>query len=567
MKQYILLACGLLAMPMAAQNMVDAVRISSKDVAGTARYRAMGGAFGALGGDLSSMNDNPAGMGIFRGTSEFSLTPSLTINRTKTEGSMTGKEHKADGSFSNLGFVASFRTPNASSLVNFNIGMSINHSEGINRRYASTLNTVHNSFAEYLANRANNSLLAVGRYGNPGYMGTDDGIDDNRFPISALLGYKTFAIDDNVVSKPNENDPSTWIYEGVNANFNNAVGLQQLFVREETRMDEYNINMSANWGDFLYAGLTLNIADFNSIIQSEYAEDYGDGVYHNYFNDLETKGTGVGIKAGLLVKPTDAWRIGVAVHTPTWLHLTDYYNADMYTDLGYDESIDRYRYLNDTYDYKYRLNTPWEYQISSAFVFGQHGLVSVEYDMTDYSSLKYRRNKDSFGWGAGDEFSDINDAMQNDYLALQHTFKVGAEYRLTKVMSLRAGYVYKSSPYQDCVFDNVSRGWNNGNFGDDNTLLFDSGTKPNYALLDNQQIISGGIGWRWTNWYIDLSFQNRIAREKIAAFPTTDAISFVDYDNHTVEMSDDPSYGAVKGNLINMRYNNLHFDLTVGMRF
>ena len=42
-----------------------AILFSQDDKNGTARFTAMSGAFGALGGDISSMNVNPAGLSVF----------------------------------------------------------------------------------------------------------------------------------------------------------------------------------------------------------------------------------------------------------------------------------------------------------------------------------------------------------------------------------------------------------------------------------------------------------------------------------------------------------------------
>ena len=66
MKKYIfLLALGLTAGAAQSQEIADAMLYSQENLNGTARFRAMSGAFGALGGDLSSINVNPAGSAIF----------------------------------------------------------------------------------------------------------------------------------------------------------------------------------------------------------------------------------------------------------------------------------------------------------------------------------------------------------------------------------------------------------------------------------------------------------------------------------------------------------------------
>ena len=59
-----------------AQNVDDALRYSQVFYNGTARFMSMGGAFTALGADLSAIRLNPAGTGVFR-SSEASLTPQL----------------------------------------------------------------------------------------------------------------------------------------------------------------------------------------------------------------------------------------------------------------------------------------------------------------------------------------------------------------------------------------------------------------------------------------------------------------------------------------------------------
>ncbi|MCT9925374.1 hypothetical protein N7272_14545, partial [Enterococcus faecalis] len=56
-----------------AQGEADAIRYSRTELGGSARFRSMAGAFGALGGDFSAIGQNPAGLGIFR-SSEVSAT-------------------------------------------------------------------------------------------------------------------------------------------------------------------------------------------------------------------------------------------------------------------------------------------------------------------------------------------------------------------------------------------------------------------------------------------------------------------------------------------------------------
>ncbi|MEZ4968941.1 MAG: hypothetical protein R2814_04630 [Flavobacteriaceae bacterium] len=58
-----------------AQNINDVLRLGGEGSYGTARFQGLNGAFGALGGDLSSLNTNPAGSAVFN-NSLLSLTGS-----------------------------------------------------------------------------------------------------------------------------------------------------------------------------------------------------------------------------------------------------------------------------------------------------------------------------------------------------------------------------------------------------------------------------------------------------------------------------------------------------------
>src|SRR3954464_6236991 len=59
-----------------AQNDVDAIRYARTGVGGSSRFMAMGGAFGALGADVSVASTNPAGLGFFR-SGEITYTGGL----------------------------------------------------------------------------------------------------------------------------------------------------------------------------------------------------------------------------------------------------------------------------------------------------------------------------------------------------------------------------------------------------------------------------------------------------------------------------------------------------------
>ena len=90
-----LLLIGLSLTNVKAQQIPDALRYAQDDITGSARYRAMSGAFGALGGDLSALNVNPAGSAIF--LNNFASV-SLSNYNQNNKSNYFGTQTKADDS-------------------------------------------------------------------------------------------------------------------------------------------------------------------------------------------------------------------------------------------------------------------------------------------------------------------------------------------------------------------------------------------------------------------------------------------------------------------------------------
>jgi hypothetical protein len=542
-------ACALGCVQLSAQNLVDATRFSSTNINGTARYNSMAGAFGAVGGDASSMISNPAGTAIFRSTSEVSLTTNFATARTETGGDVPGKLKKRDFSIGNLSYILSVPTDQCEHLVNFTIGLGFNHSEGVNRRYVAGWNgqTPGSSFGGYLSNLTNRALIGAGKFDEPGYLATTAGWNNSSMPLMGLMGYGCYAVDDVT----NAAGQTTGGVEG----FDSQVGCNSysdLYVREENRTDEYNINIAGNWEDFIYAGVTLSIVDFNSIINSSFSEYYGnvDNSYTYYDNDLETKGTGVNLKFGAIIKPVDAWRLGVAVHTPTWYDMKDIYNGWMATDAegdGYKPG--QYVSAGDpAYEYNYHFSSPWKYQFSTAYVFGNRGLISFEYDMDDYRSMRYSSSDDYY-----EDFS-IQKQLIKDYMQEMHTFRIGGELRATKTFSVRAGYAHSTSPYKDEIFNQQYA------YYDDPDYIYSSSTKPNYTLQGEADYVCGGFGWRGKTCYLNFSCVHKYQRDKVAAFPMAEDVTLTDQYG-------DIDVPGVENRPVSLKTKTLNFDLSLGFRF
>lgn len=99
---------------------------SSSINTGSTKYNAMAGAMGALGGDVSTLNTNPAGLGVFI-TSDVNLT--LNIDNNKNQSTIAGgqKDYSTSNTnFGQVGGVLSFPIDN-SDWKFVNIGLNYSH--------------------------------------------------------------------------------------------------------------------------------------------------------------------------------------------------------------------------------------------------------------------------------------------------------------------------------------------------------------------------------------------------------------------------------------------------------
>ena len=137
MKKNIMAVCALMfGIAASAQDAYDVSRVLGNNLNGTARFVGMGGAMSALGGDISVMGTNPAGIGIYR-RNDFSV--SVGFNNTATESNFNGngmKEDRTKASFDQIGFVYSHKIGNETSLRYVNFGFNYHKSKNFNRIFS-----------------------------------------------------------------------------------------------------------------------------------------------------------------------------------------------------------------------------------------------------------------------------------------------------------------------------------------------------------------------------------------------------------------------------------------------
>ena len=331
------------------QSAVDAYTITPTQLRGTARFVGMGGAFTSLGGDLSSMNQNPAGLGMYR-SSDIGLTFDISARNVQaTTQSDVQKENQTKVIFDNIGYVGTFNLKGA--LKSLSVGVSYSRVASFDRVMSGYQNPSPGSLSNYVASftqGVNSSTLLSGDNYNPYFDSSEDWL--------SILSYNAAII---------SNTTSNEDYAGLHQS--GTVGDALFSTREWGGLDEYSINVAGNVNDIVYWGAGLNITDLSYNSSNYYSESLENAYIYNKNTDAMTtgnagfdlqnvrsiSGTGVNLKFGAIVRVADFLRIGAAVHTPTWMSLRHQGYGDMqgrYTPNGantpqtYDDSTPNYDY-------------------------------------------------------------------------------------------------------------------------------------------------------------------------------------------------------------------------------
>lgn len=497
-----------------AQNAMDAYRYSKNDLTGTARSVSMGGAFGALGGDVSGIAINPAGIGVYR-NSEVVTTLNFQNSRIETETLNGGKidESKFNFGFDNLAFVTVFPL-NSDVAPTLNVGFSYNRLKSFDRKYRMGAGGVA-SLTNYMADRATangkpaSSINLIGASENQMWD-----IWNNQDWLT-VLGYNSFLINE-----------SSGVYGSAMKDLPVA---NNLYAREKGSVSSYDFNIGTTFSDVLSLGLTLSMTDINYRLYSTYTEEFADGGANSGYdmeNTLRTDGTGWQVKAGVIVKPIQELRIGVAYHSPTWYDMTDRFYTDIYHDLKDLQGVASIRPgypMNSTdprdfevlaydgedaavMDYQYR--TPDKWTFSLAGVIGTKAIISADYELTNYGNMKlYDRDGRNFN-------ADPNSYIKK-FFRTASTVRVGAEYRFSDKFSGRVGYAWMQSPIKTEMKTS------------DQEITTDGRAITQYALDGDAHYITYGLGYKITpQFYTDIAFVMKSQKDDFYAFDFSDKTTF-----------------------------------------
>lgn len=484
----LLLFVGILPLGI-SQNETDAFRYSQTGITGSARSLGMGGAYSAVGADLASASINPAGLAVYR-TSSFSVSPQFALNRTTSNFlDATATESATVFNIPSWGFnftgknyinTGEAKVEVKEGLKTYTFAVGVNQLENYSRSVDVTGFNTESSISDFFSEQAN-------------FTGqTRDFIEPNSF---AGLAAQTYVVDTLL-------GQAAVYYPAVNGG-----DISQRVNLEETgRRNEIFLSMAGNFEDVLYFGATLGIQTLrysqSLFFQETDTENLHEFLQNNpdfplespmneirYVNEFSTRGTGINVSMGVIVRPTDALRLGLSVKSPTYFRLTDEFSGSLSQEyavllpngtLGSEE-------LSASFfpgAYRYSLSTPYQATAGIMYLFGKMGFLSADIDYTDYTAANL--SADDY------DFRTENDNIGAFYQSTIN-YRVGGELRMG-IFRLRAGAAVQGDPLTDELKQ---------------YLDYDDLVTIQSISSGGRTFLSGGFGVRQPKYFFDVTVINQ----------------------------------------------------------
>lgn len=363
----------------------DVQRFAERQIIGTARYVGMGGAMTAIGGDPSAVQDNPAGLGLYR-RGEIMLTLDGTIDQTCQNGSRDVYQ-RARFALPQVSAVWAWGNPSKQrGMIYNNFMFSIQRLANYNRDVL--IEGVGMGMVETICEKTN---------GLAEEFLIDMPWNDEEVGWLSILGYEGYLIDPVADNK--------WIPA---VDFSSGT----LSVSETGSADQYTLSWAGNISNQWYVGLSLNIPTITYTKRTSLLE-----TSRNNSAELKSmyyaSGVGVSGAVGLIYRPIQSLRIGASLQTPTVMQLSVQTEGDMYSTIAgqkYDVLTPSSGSINT------EIYAPLRTSFSVAGQMGNTALIAVQYDYA--------------------HSADMEDV---------HTLRIGAEAQAYRGLFINAGYVYESS--------------------------------------------------------------------------------------------------------------------------
>jgi hypothetical protein len=521
MKKQILLISTLILSIFSAfaqtQTAYDALIASSDELSGTARFMAVGGAMGALGGDASTIFYNPAGIGIYR-SSELTVSANIHWDNTSMINSNStshGYNTRTNIDLQNVAYVGTWTFEENKNLLNFNLGIAYNQSERFEREGHYHGNQPH-SYTQWVAAMTDNipvgSLTEEFDHVNPAYY-------NSSIPWTSVIAFDSYLTDTKFNFR---DDKYTSLY-----NWTNSSSVNQYIKFEELgSSNDFALAFGGNFNNLVYWGMTFECDYTTYCKNTTLQETFADGSKYTLNNMYSLEATGFTYKIGLIVKPTSWLRIGGAFHTPTAFVLKDYSTSTCAYNV-YDIGGERRMGLNEVpagEKGSARITGPLKAIGSLGFVLGHYGFIGIDYQYENTAGINGNENQ-------------IRDLYSND-LRDRHTIRAGIEVKPIGDLSLRIGGGY-STPGMNA---NMNRGY----------YYNDMRTDVDYYNETESYNITAGIGYRIGRHAIDLAYVYQVNTADYYPY----APSYTKYDGSLFQLNNFEPIGlrSVRNQLI-LTYN------------
>lgn len=440
---------------------------SQTNPAGSARILGLGGAQISLGGDLSSAQSNPAGLGMFN-RSSFGFSTGLSfINANSNYYGTSTSDLKLNANIPNFGVV--LQKDGENKIRSHVFGLSYNRTADYQSRFEYEGRNAQSSMLDYFIQQADGTYES-------------DFLDEYSGAYNSLEG---LAVQTGVILPTSYFDPNNgvdYLYDS------DILGNPYQTERVTTRGARYQFNIAygMNYNDVLYLGANIGIASVDYRRDVAYSEsDFSyvpvdaNDTYENPLNsfrleeDLKISGGGVNTTLGLMYRPLDFLQIGVAYTSPTYMELEEEFDRSM--------SVD-YRTFDDAYAESdiilanYSLTTPMKLSGGMTFFAGKFGFISADAEMVDYSQSKFR----SSDFSTTNDNSEIRSSYEKVY-----NYRIGGEFRYD-IFRIRGGY----------------------------GLSYNGSTDNNTT-----EVVSGGAGIRMKHFSFDFAWFNTLRNYDYSPYP------------------------------------------------
>jgi hypothetical protein len=455
--------------------------------------QALGGASSALGADLSALTGNPAGLGFYT-RSEVNMSLAYTGIQTKSSYLATADEaSESQIQMPTLGMVISSNNLGGGEWHgSFGFGYS---------RQAIFIQPIQISGTNNRSSLLDNFIEKANDKGATGVT-LDEEYDSYSGTASSAeaLAYQTYLINPNSVTggAPFER-------------FQPLLPTNQYGTASNSgALTSWDFAYGATYRDQFYLGAALHFSKISSSSSTTWEDEFVGAknvAGFQYAETLLTNGSGIALSLGGIYKVNPSLRLSLAFRSPTYYdQLNETYDARLFPNVigipaigstGNPITITKVNPMRlTTNEFTYQFLSPMKVSGGFAFFFSKKGFLTADLEYVGYGGMKVYSAE--LGGGANQAFqTKYNGQIARNFEGALN-IKVGSEIRISPSLSVRSG-----------------------------AALFGGGYAASYDTIDRNALqFSGGIGYRKSNFYLDLTAIQRTQKDAYTPYTLKNAADF-----------------------------------------